>query len=197
MKQAKRTASFGKFKFDISGGVYEPAEDSFLLAEFSQDLEGDVLDVGAGCGIQAIACKGNAAGVDISAKAVENAKANAKNNKSKAKFFVSDMFSSVKGKFDAIVFNPPYLPTSPKERLAGEENYAYDGGESGREVLDKFLDEFEKHLKPKGKLLILLSSLSDKGETKRELEGRGFKVRELARKHVGLLEELFVIEAKK
>ncbi len=187
---------FENFVFDILPGVYEPAEDSFMLAEHSKELTGDLLDVGTGCGIQAIvARKARATGIDVNEKAVENAKVNAKQNKSSAVFFDSDLFEQVEGKFDFIVFNPPYLPTSKEEKLAGPENLAYDGGENGRELIDRFIDEFPPYLKDGGELLILLSSLSDKGETGEKLRETGFSSEELAKKHVGLFEELRVLRA--
>ena len=188
--------SFGGFVFEVFPGVYEPAEDSFMLAGQVGELEGDLLDVGTGCGIQAIAAKkARAIGIDINEKAVENARKNAKKNSSGARFLVSDLFENVTGKFNFIIFNPPYLPTSLEEKLPGAENLAYDGGESGRELIDRFLEDFVEHLKDGGELLLLQSSLSDKGETAERLREVGFVSEELARKHVGLFEELSVLRA--
>lgn len=188
--------SFEDFVFEVLPGVYEPAEDSFLLAGQVADLEGDLLDVGTGCGIQSIvARKAKATGIDINEKAVENAGKNAKKNNSGARFLVSDLFENVSGKFDFIIFNPPYLPTSPEERLPGAENLAFDGGESGRELVDRFLEEFVGFLKDGGELLLLQSSLSDKGETAEKLREMGFVSEKLAGRHVGLFEELSVLRA--
>ncbi|MFH0818220.1 MAG: HemK2/MTQ2 family protein methyltransferase [Candidatus Micrarchaeota archaeon] len=188
--------SFEDLVFDVFPGVYAPAEDSFMLAGQIKSLEGDLLDVGTGCGILAIIAKGSkATGVDMNPNAVKNAKANAKKNKSDAKFFVSDLFGNVSGKFDFIAFNPPYLPTSEEERLPRPENLAYDGGESGRDLIDRFLEEFKEHLKDDGKLLMLLSSLSDNGETVEKLGEMGFTCEALAKRHVGLFEELSILRA--
>lgn len=188
--------SFEEFEFEILGGVYEPAEDSFMLAEFSKELSGDLLDVGTGCGIQAIvARKAKALGVDLNEKAVDNAEINAKRNGSGARFLVSDLFEKVKGTFDFIVFNPPYLPTSDEEKLSGKENLAFDGGKSGREVIDRFLEEFPEYLKDGGELFLLLSSLSDRGESAEKLREMGFSDEELVKRHVGLFEELSVLRA--
>ncbi len=199
MRGKMNQAAFEGFVFEIPESVYEPAEDSFLLAEFSKGLDGEILDMGTGCGIQAIvARKARALGVDMNGKAVEAAAKNANRNGSSARFLVSNLFEKLPNEeFDAIMFNPPYLPTSEEDKVKGPENIAYDGGESGREVLERFLAQFPEHLKPKGKLLHLLSTLSDKGETEERLRGLGFAVNELARKHVGLMEELFVIESSR
>ncbi len=190
--------SFEGFSFDVYPGVYEPAEDSFMLAEFSKNLTGDVLDVGTGSGMQAIVAKNaNAIGVDVNEVAVRNAQHNAKLNKSNASFFVSDLFENVNGKFDCIVFNPPYLPTSEEEKVSGTYGLAWDGGDSGRTVIDSFLEEFDEYLEEKGKMLMLCSSLSEKGETKVTVGEKGFFYRELKRQPVGKFEELFVIEVRR
>jgi release factor glutamine methyltransferase len=188
--------SFNEFAFEVFPGVYAPAEDSIMLAERVGELEGHLLDVGTGCGILAIAAKkARAAGVDLNPKAIANARENAKQNNSSATFVVSDLFENVSGTFDTIVFNPPYLPTSPEEKLKGDENLAYDGGMSGRDVLDRFLEEFPAYIKEGGEILLLLSSLSDNGESAEKLREMGFESEVLSKMHVGLLEELRVLRA--
>ena len=70
------------------------------------------------------------------------------------------MFQGIRGKFDLIIFNPPYLPTTPEERSDQWINYALDGGESGRETIDRFLKCLPDHLCPGGRALLLISSLT-------------------------------------
>lgn len=43
----------------------------------------------------------------------------------------SDLFESVSGKFDLVVFNPPYLPSDPSD-ADDELRKSWDGGENGR-----------------------------------------------------------------
>lgn len=167
----------------IFDDVYEPAEDSYLLAKWVEKFSKgkSVLDMGTGCGIQAIvAAKAGAShvvGVDLNGNAVENAKLNAKQNNVKCEFFVSDLFSNVKETFDMIVFNPPYLPTSDEEKLKGNINLAFDGGKSGRELLDKFLKEYKNYLNKNGFALVLESSLSGiKGEILENIKIGGEKL---------------------
>ncbi len=151
---------------EVFPDVYEPAEDSFLLARHAKKLRGKILDMGCGCGIISLACakatpKSIVLGVDKNPNAVENAKMNMRRNRIKnAKFFESDLFSKVNGKFDAIIFNPPYLPTAKNEKLRGNLNLAFDGGRSGREVTGKFLAQFPEFLKKGGTLLMVESSLA-------------------------------------
>lgn len=162
--------------------VYVPAEDSELLIENLVDVKNKtVLDMGTGSGIQAInAVKQGALkviGIDINPYAVECAKLNLELNEidSKKLFFKKgDLFKNIDEKFDVILFNAPYLPTSDEEKLEKYLNYAFDGGKDGREVLDKFLDEVANYLKKDGIIQILQSSLTDGNKTIEKMEKLGF-----------------------
>jgi len=72
----------------------------------------------------------------------------------------ADLTAGIRGPFDLILFNPPYLPTSPEERIDDWLEYALDGGKSGRTVIDRFLMEADRILCPQGRILLLLSSLT-------------------------------------
>ena len=64
-------------------GVYEPAEDSWLISRHIPKSEGNVLEIGSGTGIISIhlAQRGHqVTAVDLNPKAVEATKFNAKNN---------------------------------------------------------------------------------------------------------------------
>ncbi|WP_459201594.1 HemK2/MTQ2 family protein methyltransferase [Methanococcus sp. CF] len=180
--------------------VYVPAEDSELLIENLVDVKNKtVLDVGTGSGIQAInAVKQGASkviGIDINPYAVECAKINSELNKidSKKLFFkTSDLFRNIEGKFDVILFNAPYLPTSDEEKLEKYLNYAFDGGKDGREVLDKFLDEVSNYLNEKGIVQILQSSLTGGDKTIAKMENLGFVAQQTGSLKF-LFEELQVI----
>ena len=162
--------------------VYVPAEDSELLIENLVDVKNKtVLDVGTGSGIQAInAVKQGALkviGIDINPYAVECAKINSELNEidsKKLSFKTGDLFKNIDEKFDVILFNAPYLPTSDEEKLEKYLNYAFDGGKDGREVLDKFLDEVANYLKKDGIIQILQSSLTDGNKTIEKMEKLGF-----------------------
>ena len=103
----------------------------------------------------------------------------------------SDLFKRVKGKYDIIVFNPPYLPVDDEYK-----DITFDGGKDGRAVIKRFLRNAGKHLKKKGKILLLISSLTGEKEVLALFENNKFKTRVLARQKVPL-EELMVIEAGK
>ncbi|ENN96482.1 methyltransferase [Methanocaldococcus villosus KIN24-T80] len=181
--------------------VYEPAEDSYLLLNNLVDVEGkEVLEIGTGCGLIAIACYKKGAkrvvATDINPYAVKLAKYNAKLNNAKIEIIESDLFENIKGKFDVIIFNPPYLPTEEDEKLDGYINYAFDGGKDGRAVLDRFLKEAPKYLKDGGVIQLVQSSLNDKDKTLSILKNLGFKV-EIKAKLKLPFEELYIINAKK
>ncbi len=163
--------------------VYIPAEDSYMLSAAAVSLKGRVLEIGCGCGIASLFCaradsQNAVLGTDVNPSAVAIARENAKINGIKnASFIQSDLFSEVPEKrFDAIMFNPPYLPTSDEERLEGGINYAFDGGRDGRAVLDPFLSSFDRYLRPRGTLLLIQSSLNSKEETESRLSSLGYNV---------------------
>ncbi|MPN10930.1 Release factor glutamine methyltransferase [bioreactor metagenome] len=97
--------------------------------------------------------------------------------------------------FDLILFNPPYLPTSEDEKVPGWLNYAFDGGASGRETLDRFFDEVRDYLKPGGKILVLISSITGFEAVKEKMMRSGFEVDIVLRKKVSF-EELMVVRGK-
>ena len=103
------------------------------------------------------------------------------------------MFEPVKNeKFDVILFNTPYLPTCKDEIIDDNLNYAFDGGEDGRKVIDRFLKEVKNHLNDKGKVQLIQSSLSDNEKTMAILENEGFIVEITASEHF-FFEEVVLI----
>jgi len=171
-------------RFSVRSDVYKPSDDSFLLAKHVPRFsKGSVLDVGTGCGIQAIAAAKKAKSVlaiDISDSALECAKENATaaGLEKKIEFKKSDLFSKLlpSEKFDLIIFNPPYLPTTKTQATRGILDAAWNGGKDGRKVIGRFLREFPHHLAPGGSLLILHCDLADTGKTIRKLKSAGFSV---------------------
>ena len=144
-------------------GVYTPREDSYLLAKaVEKHAKGDVLDMGCGTGIQGIvaaklSCK--VVFADIDENALKCAEENTKMNGVSGKFVLTTLFSNIKGKFDTIIFNPPYVPTSPLKILRNADPTT-DGGVMGREVIKRFLNNYKTFLNDDGIALILESSLN-------------------------------------
>ena len=139
--------------------VYEPAEDSWLLARAARDevLAGDqILEIGVGSGIVSEQFLGShfLVGTDINPHAAYMAYAKG------IPVIRTDLFSGILGPFDLILFNPPYVPTKPEERMDDWLEYALDGGEDGCCVIDRFFSEARFYLSKRGRVLVLLSSLN-------------------------------------
>ena len=104
----------------------------------------------------------------------------------------ADLFQGIRGKFDLILFNPPYLPTKAEERNTQWINYALDGGECGRETIDRFLKCLPDHLCPGGRALLLVSSLTGPKEVHDMASDAGLTVKTVA--NVGcFFERLYVL----
>ncbi len=74
----------------------------------------------------------------------------------KIDYVQSDLYENVSNCFDWILFNTPYLPSEGK---ADEPSWA--GGETGSEVIKRFLSDSRSHLKEGGSILMIYSSHSN------------------------------------
>lgn len=141
------------------GQVYSPDADTFLLldAARSEVKPGDrVLEVGTGSGHIAaeLVRHCDIVATDINPHAVLCAKERG------VDVIRGDLFSGIRSTFDLILFNPPYLPTQPDERIDDWLEYALDGGGSGRDVIERFAAGVARVLAPSGRILLLISSLT-------------------------------------
>ncbi|MGC8652006.1 MAG: HemK2/MTQ2 family protein methyltransferase [Candidatus Micrarchaeia archaeon] len=150
-----------RIKIKSCSDVYEPREDSYLLAQAVEKYAfGRALDLGTGTGIQGIVAAKKGCTVtfsDISAKAVECARANAALNGVKGAFVKSDMFAGIKGAFNTIIFNPPYLPEEDPGR--NPKDITLDGGIDGRTYINILLKGYKNHIAKDYAVLLLESSL--------------------------------------
>lgn len=190
---------YDELEFVVPEGVYQPRKDSRLLADVvEQELDGSsLLDVGTGCGYLAViaASEGaDAVAVDINEKGLRAARENADRNDVAVRTVRSDMFDAVDAMFDYIVFNPPYLPGSRDD--VSMEQLAWNGGTSGRKVLERFIEECSSYLAEDGVVLIVQSSLTGEEETLRSFREEGFEASVVARQKVSW-EELQVVVARK
>lgn len=153
--------------------IYEPREDSFLLQKYvEQHASGKVLDMGTGSGIQALAAMKktkDVLAVDIDEYSVHYARSRGINA------IQSDLFENVEGKFDLIIFNPPYLPKDINERE--DVSRLVSGGRVGNEIIEEFFNKVDDYLNNNGKILLTFSSLS--GEVLGILDKKGFKYKKL------------------
>ena len=174
---------FEKLSFYVFPEVYIPSDDTFLLARHLDTSEGEtVLEMGTGCGLLGIlaAKRGaNVVAVDINPHAARCSALNAELNGVTRGFKTrqSNLFDAVNDtKFDLIIFNPPYLPTDQNDKADGWLEKAWQGGSTGREVIERFIKELANHLKPNGRMLMVLSSLSDPERVLSALTTLGFEV---------------------
>jgi release factor glutamine methyltransferase len=156
--------------------VYQPAEDSRLLAEAAVDhARGRTLEVGTGSGWVAdrIATETDAEVVasDYNPAACRQARDRG------LEVVRADLVASFRdGSLDTVAFNPPYLPTDPDNEWDDRMERALSGGESGRAVIDPFLDSVGRVLRPDGCVLLLVSSLTGFEAVVARAEANGFAV---------------------
>lgn len=118
-----------------------------------QEHVGSVLDLGTGCGIQAMHSSRFADRVvatDISVRALELAQLNAAlNGIDSIEFRLGSLFEPVAGeRFDRIVSNPPFVITP---RVEGVPAYEYrDGGLVGDALVERVVRGAFDHLEPGG-----------------------------------------------
>ena len=122
-----------------------------------------VLDLCTGSGAIAITvAKKTSAEVyasDISEDALVLASENASENQAEITFIHSDLFNSIEGRFDIIISNPPYIPTSDIENLEVcvkdyEPRLALDGGLDGLDVYRKIAKQASEYLTDDGLLFM-------------------------------------------
>ena len=202
MKSAKRIRFKDKI-FLVFDDVYEPAEDTFLIAEHLI-ADGYVLEIGTGCGILSVLAAfktDRVVATDINPHAAKCASINAKINgvSEKIDILVGDLLSPLREDvtFNTILFNAPYLPDGENEESSRSESpidYAWSGGKGGREVIDRFVQQAPKHLKPGGRILLVQSSLSDIEETLRRFRKQGLQARVVAERE-SFFETITLIES--
>lgn len=159
--------------------VYQPAEDTFLLLEAALSeacLKDLVLEIGCGSGLVSVELAFKVRSItatDINPHATCATKSRARAGATEIGIVRTDLFQGIKGRFDLILFNAPYLPTDAEERTGKWIDYALDGGESGRETINRFLRGLRGHLSLKGRALLLISSLTGLHEVQEAADSLG------------------------
>ena len=193
-------------------GVLRPPSDAALLggvmARDAGGLRGrEVLDLCAGTGILGLTAArlgARATAVDLSRRAVVNARLNARLNGLELTALHGDLFAPVEGRrFDLIVSNPPYIPAPPGGAPRGAAR-AWDAGPDGRAFLDRICDRAADHLGPGGRILLVHSSLATPVESERRLAAAGLATRiaaeregalgPVARARLGYLRSIGVVD---
>jgi release factor glutamine methyltransferase len=163
--------------------VYAPEADTYLLLEAArvEVKAGDcVLEIGTGSGIIAaeLARITGIVATDINPHAVLCAREKG------VVVMQNDLFYGIRSTFDLILFNPPYLPTQPEERIDDWLEHALDGGLNGRVVIERFSEQVSSVLAPDGRILLLISSLTGLQEVRDLFFNAGFVSEIIFRKNV-------------
>ena len=156
-------------------GIYDPREDTFLLLDTIVVLpeHKTALEVGCGNGLisRHLAFLGlEVTAVDINPDAVVYCENVSKKMGLSIEHRISDMFSNVTGKFDIIIFNPPYLPDLEEDsNLTEQDRWALIGGKEGWEVANKFLTKVSSYLSSSGVAYSLVISDNFEKITKQQI----------------------------
>lgn len=144
LEYALGVTSFLGIDIRVTPDVLIPRPDTeTLVLEAEKIINGRALkliDVCTGSGCIAIALKKRnqkceVTATDISPDCLKIAKENAAFNNTDINFLQADLTNNIKGKFDILTCNPPYIPTKEISLLEKEISYepisALDGGEDG------------------------------------------------------------------
>ena len=162
---------FMKLNFFVDENVLIPRQDTEVLVEevikIAQKIKArKILDLCTGSGAIAISLakylpNTEITALDISYKALEVAKLNAKNNKveNQITFIESNLLENLqKEKYDIIVSNPPYIKQDIIKELdkevQREPHIALDGGKDGLDFYRKIIDSGYEYLKYGGYLCL-------------------------------------------
>jgi len=160
--------------------VYQPAEDSGLLAEAAlEGAHGRVLEVGTGSGWVAARL---ATERDLSVVGSDRNPHAAREAADRGvEAVIGDLLAPFRANaFDTVCFNPPYLPTAPDNEWDDWMEHALSGGEDGRRLIVPFLETVGRVLAPGGEVYLLVSSLTGYDEVVDLAREAGFDVEEIA-----------------
>lgn len=157
-----------KIDFYVDENVLIPRADTENLVEevikiCKEKEKCKILELCTGSGAIAISLKKYLSNVDIVATDISNeALKVAKKNEKKIlkseciQFIQSDMFENIKGKFDIIVSNPPYIKTEivKKYDLKYEPILALDGGQDGLRFYKTIIENGYRYLNNNGVLAL-------------------------------------------
>lgn len=184
----------------LSADTLEPRPDTEILVERLVPIAKGIvaakgtcrlLDLGTGTGAICLglidAVPGvSGVGTDISAGALETARANAHINGLSDRFETveSDWFAAVGGRYDIIVSNPPYIRSQIVDGLAEEvrrfdPRRALDGGEDGLDAYRKIAEGALPHLEDGGVVAFEIG-FDQKEAVARLMAGNAFRLIEAA-----------------
>ncbi|MCU0667503.1 MAG: peptide chain release factor N(5)-glutamine methyltransferase [Patescibacteria group bacterium] len=154
--------------FKVNNNVLIPRPESEdiinVIADFGNISGKNLVDIGTGCGALAISAKIkhtklNVTGLDISQRALDIAKHNAKQLDADVNFIRSNLLDSIEAKQDIILANLPYIP--PDYNLSADIKYepaiALYSDNGGLMLIEHLLKQAAQKLNPGG--FVVLESL--------------------------------------
>ena len=155
-------AEFYGYTFKVDERVLIPRPETELLVRqaLASLKNGDsMLDLCTGCGAIAVAVACEAAkdrnvavtATDVSEGALEVARENARLNKANVAFVKADLFEGVRGRFNLITANPPYVRSAeisslPKDVREFEPSIALDGGVDGLDYYRRIAAKINRYI---------------------------------------------------
>ena len=150
----------------VDARVLDPRPDTETLVDWALEVIAPlsaprVVDLGTGSGAIALALQNQRAdarvlAVDASADALAVAQANGKRLGLAVQFQTANWLAGVQGPFDAIVSNPPYIPSADPHlaALTHEPLQALASGTDGLDDIRAIVTQAPAHLRPGGWLLL-------------------------------------------
>lgn len=164
---------FYGLNFLVSPAVLVPRPDTEILVEAAIDyinkIQGSavssprILDLCTGSACIAVSLAHQYKTIlveasDISSEALDIAKKNAKNNNVSISFFEGNLFTPLKGPYQLIVSNPPYVPDKDIPKLSAEVRReplsALAGGLDGLDYIRTIIKNARDYLDQDGRILI-------------------------------------------
>ena len=157
---------FWSLPFEVTPETLIPRPDTETLVRAVVELAPrSVADIGTGCGAIALALakelpEARVVGAELAPGALEVARRNGERLglAERVEWVLCDALAGLEGPFEAIVSNPPYVPTAELEGLAPELRHeprvALDGGPDGRRLIGRLVAEAPALLAPDGVLAL-------------------------------------------
>lgn len=183
--------------FYVDKHVLIPRQDTEILVEevLKESVGKEVLDLctGSGCIGISLAVLGNCRSVtlsDLSEEALQIARRNSEKNRAQVKFVHSDLFDNIRGQFDIIVSNPPYIPSQEIGSLMPEvrdyePHMALDGDADGLLFYRSIIRESGSFLRERG-ILVFEIGYNQGLDVKILMERAGFCEIEIKKDLAGL-----------
>ena len=164
--------------------VYEPSEDTFLLLDAlfadraALRTSRVIVEIGPGSGVVstylAKLTSNKVLAVDVNAAACDLTKRTAEANEQRVDVMRGDLCGALRSRsVDALIFNPPYVPTDDEEVGGGGIEASWAGGRNGRRVLDRLLPHVARVLAPAGRFYVVCVAENDPASIVSYLRERG------------------------